>query len=120
MRVYLEIIRKRTGRRQALGPAAQRDRDIVECAYGEDFELNGNSDQTAVYQAGFPSLKRSVSVSPPLTTSRARVRSAPSCLTFDPVTSTASSALNATPISSRNFLGQRKTSTESGPLLTTR
>ena len=39
------------------------------------------------YQAGLPSLKRRVSVSPPFTTSRASVRSAPSCLILDPVTS---------------------------------
>src|SRR5271169_626068 len=74
----------------------------------------------AFHQAGLPSLKRSVSVSPPFTTSRARVRSAPSCLTLEPVTSSASAALNSTPMSSRNFLGQRKTCTTSEPLFMTR
>src|ERR1700692_580748 len=61
------------------------------------------------YQAGLPSLKRRVRVSPPFTTSRASVSSAPSCLILEPVTSIWSSALNTTPISSRNFLGQRNT-----------
>src|ERR1700686_2913242 len=36
------------------------------------------------YQAGLPSLKRRVRVSPPFTTSRASVSSAPSCLILEP------------------------------------
>jgi hypothetical protein len=44
-------------------------------------------------------------VSFPFTTSRARTRSAPSCLTFDPVTTISSPLLKPTPISSRKTLG---------------
>src|SRR5436305_407909 len=62
------------------------------------------------HQAGRPSLKRRVSVSPPFifVTSRASVRSEPFCLIFDAVISMGSSALKMTPTSSKNFLGQRK------------
>jgi hypothetical protein len=37
------------------------------------------------YQAGLPSWVRKIKVSPPKTISRASIRSAPSCLTFEPV-----------------------------------
>ena len=50
------------------------------------------------YHAGLPSLNRSVSMSSPLSTSRARIRSAPPCVTFEPVTSTLSSGLKVAPI----------------------
>ena len=60
------------------------------------------------YHAGLPSGKRKVRVSPPLTISRARIRSAPSCLTLEPLTSIASSVLKTIPIWSRKLLGQRK------------
>jgi hypothetical protein len=46
----------------------------------EDFRV-----ANALYQAGLPSLKRRVRVSSPLMTSRARMRSALSCLTLEPV-----------------------------------
>ena len=49
------------------------------------------------YQAGLPSGKRKVSVSLPFTISRARMRSVPSRLTFEPLTSTVSSAVKEMP-----------------------
>src|SRR6266496_2556785 len=113
LRICIEIIRKQdeTG-------------DYVRCLHAY-CEFRGHAPTwdagaRAIYQAGLPSLKRSVSVSPPFTTSRASVTSAPSCLTLEPITSIASSALNTTPISSRNFLGQRKIWTASVPLFITR
>src|ERR1035441_2100865 len=63
--------------------------------------------QGMIYQAGLPSLKRSVRVSPPFTTSRASVKSAPSCFTLEPVISICSCGLNSIPTSSSNFLGRK-------------
>lgn len=50
------------------------------------------------YHAGLPSLNRSVSMSSPLSTSRAKISSAPSCVILEPVTSTLSSGLKVVPI----------------------
>src|SRR5215472_11296752 len=76
--------------------------------------------QRRVHQAGLPSLKRSVKTSSPFATSRARMRSALSCVTFDPVISTASATLKLAPMSSKKLLGQRKTCTVCCPLFTIR
>src|SRR5207244_2219985 len=50
-------------------------------------------------QTGFPLSSRSTSVSLPFTTSRARTRSAVSCLTFDPVRAISSPFAQLTPLS---------------------
>src|SRR5882762_2298603 len=68
------------------------------------------------FHTGFPLSSRSTSVSVPFTTSRARIRSAPSCLTFEPVRLTSSPLAKDDPISSRNDLGQRYTSKVLSPL----
>ena len=58
-------------------------------------------------QTGFPLSSRSTSVSLPFTTSRARTRSAVSCLTFDPVRAISSPFAKLTPMSSRKDFGHR-------------
>src|SRR6267142_1062838 len=68
------------------------------------------------FQTGLPLSSRSTSVSVPFTTSRARIRSVPSCLTFEPVRLTSSPLVKDDPISSRNDLGQRYTSKVLSPL----
>src|SRR4051794_4200073 len=130
--LYFEIIRRK---------GATRDEEIAMCIdrwavsrgqpalttdsnEGQGIRLAGTPDRDKVtnHHAGRPSLKRNVSVSPPLTftTSRASVRSAPFCLILDPVISRGSSTLNTMPTSSRNFLGQRKICPPSGLLFSTR
>jgi hypothetical protein len=65
------------------------------------------SNATGHHHTGLPLSKRRTSLSSPLETSRASVSSTPSSFTFDPVTWISSPLLKVTPISSRNFLGQR-------------
>src|SRR6266852_5801245 len=52
------------------------------------------------FQTGLPLLSRNIRVSEPLTISRARMTSDPSCLTFEPVTAISSPLLKLIPISS--------------------
>src|SRR6266850_7854003 len=59
------------------------------------------------FQTGLPLSSRSTSVSAPFTTSRARIRTAPPCLTLEPVRLTSSPLARVDPMSSRNDLGQR-------------
>src|ERR1700741_4050627 len=56
------------------------------------------------FQTGLPLSSRSTSVSVPFTTSRARIRSVPSCLTFEPVRLTSSPLARGDPLSSGNHL----------------
>src|SRR5438445_12971175 len=72
------------------------------------------------FQTGLPFSSRSTRVSVPFTTSRARMRSASPCLTFEPVSPISSPLLKFTPMSSRKALGQRYTSAVSVPVFTSR
>src|ERR1035437_4593990 len=72
--------------------------------------------QRCQLQTGLPFSSRRTRVSVPFTTSRARMRSASPCLTFEPVRVISSPLLKLTPMSSRKDLGQRYTSTVSVPV----
>ena len=77
---------------------------------GEDvivFDRSTISRNWCQFQTGFPLSSRRTNVSFPFTTSRARIRSASPCFTFDPVRVTSSPLLKLMPMSSKKDLGQR-------------
>ena len=86
------------GQRRKVGPGSAGSEDLgtrrdvlkligTEIIGERSARLRFSSDtMSACYQTGLPSGKRKMRVSPPLTISRARIRSAPSCLTLEPLT----------------------------------